>query len=278
MDRALVWTSRWRRGGRVVGVVALAYVALLLVGLFASDKALFLERPARYRDTTAILKLRTANGAQISARYLPYPGARYTILFSHGAGDDLGREEAFLQSLHDHGYNVLAYDYQGYGTSEGTPSVAHAIHDINAAYAYLTEARQIPPSRIILQGRSLGGGPSCDLACRAPVAGLILESTYTSVFRVMTQLPILPFDKFRTQARLREVGCPVLVIHGTSDVNVLYFHGLALYLSAQAPKQCYWVRGAGHNNLRERTGEEYFAALTRFTRLIETPTAPAATD
>ena len=53
----------------------------------------------------------------------------------------------------------------------------------------------LTPYFTTLQTRSVGGGSAVDLAYRKPVAGLIVESSFISAFRVVVPLPILPFDR-----------------------------------------------------------------------------------
>ena len=143
-----------------------------------------------------VLKLTTADGATISARFFPTPKATFTLLFSHGNAEDIGYDTPFLEAVRDAGFAVFAYDYQGYGTSQGQPSEPHVYQDCEAAYNYLINNRHILPGRIIAWGRSLGAAAAVDLAARHPLAGLIMESAFTSAFRVLTRFALLPFDKF----------------------------------------------------------------------------------
>jgi len=115
------------------------------------------------------------------------------------------RLRPILERLHKAGFAVFAYDYQGYGTSQGKPSEQNAYRDIDAAYQYLTAQLKLPSERIIVYGRSTGGGPSVDLASCQRVAGLILESTFTSTFRVITRVPLYPFDKFANLSKISSV-------------------------------------------------------------------------
>ncbi len=73
------------------------------------------------------------------------------------------------------GFNVLAYDYPGYGTSGGRASEQGCYDAIGAAYSWLREEKGIPAEQIVLFGRSVGGGPTIDLAARQPVGGVILD-------------------------------------------------------------------------------------------------------
>ena len=173
------------------------------------------------------------------------------------------------------GLNVFAYDYHGYGASGGVPSEEAAYQDIDAAYEYLTGELSIPPERIILYGYSLGSGPSVDLAARRPVGGLILEGAFVSTFRVITVYPILPFDKFNNIRKIKRVKVPVMVIHGTKDNVIPFFHGQKLYSAANEPKTSMWVDGAGHFDLIPTMGLEYNSRIMSFIeKAVQSPPPP----
>ncbi|MEO0378100.1 MAG: alpha/beta hydrolase, partial [Cyanobacteria bacterium P01_A01_bin.17] len=162
------------------------------------------------------------------------------------------------------------YDYRGYGTNSGTPSEQGVYRDIEAAYDYLVDELALSPSQIIVQGQSVGGGPSTYLATQKPVAGLILESSFTKIFRVLLPFPILPFEKFPNVDRLAKVNCPVLVIHGQADHIIAFKHGQELFEAALEPKQSFWVPEAHHNNVQAVAGATYRQTLQDFSQLVET--------
>lgn len=164
---------------------------------------------------------------KIPAFFVRRRGARHTILFSHGNAEDLGmmykrmKDLALVLCV-----NVMAYDYTGYGLSvceekvedancgeflidgnntittaaktaanveRNVPSENMVYRNIEAAYTYLTQTRNIPPRNIILYGRSLGSGPSCYLAAKTAlmgesVGGLILHSPFLSVYKVVADV------------------------------------------------------------------------------------------
>jgi fermentation-respiration switch protein FrsA (DUF1100 family) len=245
-------------------LVLLAYAAFAgLVWLFA-ERLIFLPPRERYARTEEMLLIPREGGGSIAAVHLRNPHARYTILFSHGNGEDLGNNLEFLSSMRDAGFDVLAYDYSGYGLSTGRPSERAAYGDIDAAYDYLTRTAGVPPGRIIAHGRSLGGAVAADLASRRPVAGLVLESTFTTIFRVVRAYPLVPFDRFRTVDKLPRITAPLLVIHGTDDQVVPFWHGRRLYDLARVPKRRLWVQGAGHNDLGWVADQGYWHALWDF--------------
>ncbi len=244
------------------------YAALCLLAYLVSDRMIFLPPSATYRDGGETLSLTTADGVQISAVHLLNQRAEYTILYSHGNAEDLGLIAPLLAQLREWGFAVFAYDYRGYGTSRGTPLERGAYEDVDAAYAYLTRVLGVPPGRIIAYGRSVGSGPAVHLAARRPLAGLIVESAFVTAFRVLTRVPLLPFDKFRNIDEIARVSCPVLVMHGVQDDIVPVAHGRRLFAAALEPKRFLWVEGAGHNDFTLVAGDRQARALREFAGLV----------
>jgi fermentation-respiration switch protein FrsA (DUF1100 family) len=229
-----------------------------------SERIIFQPPQTDYRDTSATVKFKSRDGVEISAAYLLNPQATHTILFSHGNAEDLGTLAFELEDMKAMGFSVFAYDYHGYGTSGGKATEQNAYEDHDAAYLYLTQVLHVPADRIIAHGRSLGGALAIDLASRKPLAGLIVESSFLSAFRVLTVYPIFPFDKFRNLDKIKQVRCPVLIIHGREDEVIPFWHGARLFELANAPKVNFWVDGAGHNNLKPVAGAQYVRVLESF--------------
>jgi abhydrolase domain-containing protein 17 len=270
MKRTASEKSSWLRSVvSIVKITGLVYLFLVIYGYFFADGMIFLPRPPSYRDEASLSKIPTAGNSTITARHLPCAGADYTILYSHGNAEDLGDIREELDDYCRKGFSVIAYDYRGYGTSPGRPSEAASYADIDAVYDYLVGQARIRPEKIIVQGRSVGAGPSVDLAARRPVAGLILESGFVSAYRVLTEIPLFPFDKFDNIRKLEKVTCPVLVIHGKGDTIIPLWHGEELYRQAREPKMKLWVEGADHNDFRLVAGDEYWRILDRFRRMVQ---------
>lgn len=124
--------------------------------------------------------------------------------------------------------------------------------DALAAWRYLTEARSIAPARIVLFGRSLGGALAAWLAARVRPGALILESTFTSVPDLAAELywwlPARRLARLRyaTLEYLKQVRCPVLVVHSPEDEIIPYHHALALFEAANPPKALLTLQG-DHN-------------------------------
>ncbi len=223
--------------------------------------------------------LQAADGARIHGWYVPHPRARGTLLFLHGNAGNIGDRLESLGIFHRLGLNTLIIDYHGYGKSEGSPGEAESYSDAEAAWRHLVEARRIPAQSIVLFGRSLGGAVAAWLAARVPSAGLILESTFTSVpdmaAKVYPFFPVRLLARIQLDARasLARVRVPVLVIHSAGDEIVPLAHGRALFDAAPEPKRFLELRG-GHNDGFLVSREIYVAGLSGFIQEIF-PAAPA---
>lgn len=254
---------------RVLRLFLLAYGTLCVYGWFFSNKQMFLPQPASYGEADISLKLPVAEDRQIAVLELPNPEAKLTMIYSHGNAQDLGGIRPKLERIRESGYNIVAYDYEGYGLSDGQPGERRTYRNIATVYEYLVDQQQIPPEQIVVYGQSIGGGPSLYLASREPVGGLIVESSFVSVFRVLTRVPLVPFDKFPSLRRMKQVEVPVLIMHGERDEIIPFWHGEKLYEAAPEPKRSLWVKQAGHDDLPEVAGDRFDQALKEFANLVQ---------
>lgn len=266
----------------LVLLVVLGYGALILLALM-SDNLIFHPHPSSYKPAelriagvSNVSAHRIESGSEkISAVYLPNSSAQYTLLFSHGNAEDIGDDLFMLDEYRSAGFAVFAYDYHGYGASEGKPSEKAVYQDADAAYRYLTEQLHVPPNQLIAMGRSLGCAAAVHTAANHPVAGLIIEAPFLSAFRVLTHYQLLPWDKFNNASKMRSIHVPVLVIQGRADRVVPWWHGEHIYQLANQPKQFLWVDGADHNDVLMVAPRKYFEALTAFRNSLRTKTASA---
>lgn len=225
--------------------------------------------PDKYGMKYEDLTLTPAPGATINAWFVPCDSARATVIFCHGNGENIGDDMDYIDFYIGLKANVLIFDYRGYGRSSGKPSEQATYEDIMACWKYLTETRGIPASEIVLIGRSLGGGVASWLASKVEPRGLVLESTFTSVpDRGAELFPFLPVRllariHYDTRARLPEIKCPILILHGRQDEVIPYAHGERLFQAANEPKHFVEIRGT-HNDGPYEKGDAYRAALDGF--------------
>nr|GMD77004.1 protein ABHD17B [Ipomoea batatas] len=160
--------------------------------------------------------LDTKVGNKIVAAFWRHPFARLTLLYSHGNAADLGQMQDLFIELRAHlRINIMSYDYSGYGASSGKPTEFNTYHDIEAVYNCLKSKYEIKQEDVVLYGQSVGSGPTLHLASRLKrLRGVVLHSAILSGIRVLYPVKMtLWFDIFKNIDKIREVNCPVLVIH-----------------------------------------------------------------
>ncbi len=246
--RALFGTWSWKRP--IISLVSI-YLALSVIVLFFADRLIFQPPPSSYSLSEVGFKTITTDGGTLASFIIDAEPGQPTLLWSHGNAEDIGQLRSRLQMINKQtGYGILAYDYPGYGASEGSPSESTCHQSIQAAYLYLTEQKKIPADKIILVGQSVGSGPTCWLAGQKQTAGVVLISPFLSAFRTVTRVPLFLGDRFENLIEIKKSSSPLLVIHGDKDKVIPFEHGKKLYqLSPSQEKTFVQIEGAGHNDL-----------------------------
>ncbi len=260
---------------RLVGSIVFVYVTVLLFAYFFADRFVFPRKKSSYSDSPEIIKIEVGDGVSLSALYLEATASEFTILYSHGNGEDIGDLREIFENFRSAGYSVFAYDYRGYGTSGGKVSEKSFYKDAEAVYSYLVNELKKPPEKIIVLGRSIGAAAAIDIASKEDFAGLILEGAFTSAFRVAMPIVPFPFDKFNNIDKIDKIRCPVLFIHGKEDAIVPFSHGQSLFDKANEPKLSFWVEDAGHNDLFSVADVKYWEVLKEFKKMISSNSGAA---
>ena len=196
-------------------------------------------------------------------------GGPVVLLFHGNAGNLSHRAELMLELANRVGADVVVAGYRGYGRSEGRPSEDGLYADARAAWRFVTVDRGVDPGRVVIFGKSLGGAVAVNLAAETDPAGLIVESSFTSIPEMAARhYPFVPKFLIRTRmdslAKIPSLRCPLLVIHSRADEVVPFELGRTLYEAAPEPKTFYEVEGAGHNETWLVGGQSYFEAIARF--------------
>ena len=243
---------------KLIGSALLIYAAYCVLLFLVQRQVVFprymIPTPAT-PDLQALgiepLWLETSFG-KVEAGYLPPISAEKpspAVIFGHGNGELIDYWPNELGRFASMGVGLLLVEYPGYGRSAGSPSQESISETFIQAYDRLAARHDVDAARIVLFGRSLGGGAVCDLALKRPSAALILMSCFKSVsaFAVRYLAPaFLIRDPFDNLSAVRQYPGPVLVIHGRFDEVVPFSHGRALNAAARNAKMM--VYEAGHND------------------------------
>lgn len=184
------------------------------------------------------------------------------LLFCHGNAGNIGDRVSNAALLTAAGFDVLLFDYRGYGHSTGRPDEQGTYRDAHAALAGLLRRPGVDRDRVFYLGESLGGAVALALAVEHPPRGLILQSTFTSIRDAarahypFIPTPLIP-DAYPSLRLISRLTVPLLVIHGDRDDIVPLAHGQALCEAAGEPKRIRVFAGSGHNDLVARAGREY---------------------
>lgn len=194
----------------------------------------------------------TRDGVRLHAWWAASPDATAALVWSHGNAGNVGNRADVLLALAGRGLAVLAYDYRGYGRSEGTPDEAGVYRDAEAAYDELRRAG-VRPERIVAFGESLGGAVSIRLATERPCAGVAVVATFTSLSDVARAhyglVGVAARGRFESLARVARLRVPLFVAHGDRDEIVPYALGVRLAEAAPRPARFLRVPGAGHDDV-----------------------------
>ncbi|CAB3406260.1 unnamed protein product [Caenorhabditis bovis] len=189
---------------------------------------------------------------------------RFTMLYSHPNGSDISDHLIGMPSLIDmarfYRCDVYTYDYTGYGMSRGSSSERNMYADISAVYNHIIEVRNVPASKIVMMGYSIGTAATVELVKTQSVnvpAGIILLAPPASIFRVLVNVIGLKrvgettccLDKFSTVNKIADIKVPVLIIHGEKDRTVPIAHGKLICEKAVTKVTPEWVATGTHNDL-----------------------------
>jgi uncharacterized protein len=252
---------------------------LLIILLFSTCSAYYPTNKLVGNPSMAGLKykdlfIKTQDNETLHAWYIPKKNHKGVILFSHGNGGNISHRLSSLQIFHKLGYSTLIYDYRGYGKSSGKPSEIGTYVDISTAWNFLVLKKGFFPKDIIIFGRSLGGGISSWLAIKTNPRAVILESTFTSVPDLASDmywwLPGRYFVKqnYNTLKRIHKIKSPLLIIHSKTDGLIPYSHALKNFKKAKCKKTFLTIKGK-HNGGYIISGEVYTNGIDNFLKNIK---------
>jgi fermentation-respiration switch protein FrsA (DUF1100 family) len=228
----------------------------------------------------------SSDGTRLSAWIVPAAHSDSSgmwLLICHGNLGNIGYGERprFYAAMRDLGINLLAFDYRGFGASEGVPDERGFYDDAVASYRFLRDSLRVPADRIILFGHSLGTGVAVETATRVPSAALVVEAAYTSIAdRGQELYPYIPVryiirNHFASIDKIARVQVPMLFLNSKSDVLIPYAHGKRLFAAASGRKRFVTVRGA-HDDAFSVDSSTYFGAIADLVRTVTPGSAIAA--
>ena len=268
--------SSWRTLFNMARLLAVIYLAICLLMMFLENTLVF-PKPRfssgdwnptwiEYDNVTFF----SADGTKLHGWYVKHPQPKAIVLFCHGNFEHVANTAHDLQRLRDEmQVSVFAFDYRGYGRSEGKAEEHGVIADGHAAMEWLIEREKVKPTDIVIIGRSLGGAIAVDVAAAKGARGLVLQSTFASAPDVAASaypwIPVrlLMHTKLDSLSKIRNYDGPLLQTHGSADGIVPIKSGRRLFNAAASDtKKFVEVKGGGHNDAQYHP--RYWKALRDF--------------
>jgi fermentation-respiration switch protein FrsA (DUF1100 family) len=269
-----------------IGAAVVLYLCILLLLrlfeprliYFPGQRRSLVAPPARLQLPIERVEIPTEDGVKLVGWVIPAQSdsSGLWLLICHGNAGNLSEFDRPLHyaGLRRLGMSLLAFDYRGYGESDGAPSEQGLYRDADAAYRFLRQIRGVPANRIVVFGHSLGSAVAIDLASRQPVAGLIVEGALTSaVDRGQELYPYIPVrriarSRFGSLDRVAGIRVPKLFLHATRDEVIPLAHGRRLFDAAREPKAFVELQG-GHGDAFDVDSARYFGSIAEFLEHLE---------
>ena len=268
-------------------VVVAGYGLLIVAVYLMQSRMLYLpNEPGRTMTMTPMdigmdyqdVSIETADGVTLHGWFIVGRSSQ-VLLFFHGNAGNISHRLNSIRQFQNLGLSILIIDYRGYGQSGGRTTEKGISRDADAAWRYLTEDRAISGSNIVIFGRSLGASVASWLATQHQPLALIVESSFTSVPDIAAELyPWLParwLSRFShaTSEYVRDVRCPILVVHSRDDEIIPFHHGEAIFASAHEPRTLLALRGT-HNDAFLQDERTYIEGVRTFLSGLLAPTLP----
>jgi fermentation-respiration switch protein FrsA (DUF1100 family) len=223
--------------------------------------------------------------------------AKGTVVHVHGNAANISNHFRAIVFLPPSEYNVLEFDYRGYGDSEGKPSRKGCLDDVHAAIDYVKGRKDVDPDKIVLFGQSMGGAYALVAAAERPeVKAVVAEAAFTShraiAAAVLRRNPVTwPFAWFLPGLALggeyapidsvdRIAPRPLLLAHGTADPLIPYAMSEELYARAKEPKRLHPIPGGEHLHIPDAKADAAYesAIVAFFNEALKAPAGAPGPD
>lgn len=197
-----------------------------------------------------------------------------TIIYSHGSSSDLGSlYSSYIDLASQLKCDIIAYDYTGYGHSEGIPNEKDIYSDIEHVMDYALAYKQISLEKIILFGSSIGSVPSVSIASSArfcSIKGCILISPISigsDLIKDSDKPTEGNADVLNNLILAKEIMCRVFLIHGKIDKTIPVQQSYDLMKEMKNASSWYPNKGT-HSNITTLYRSKYYQKLKDFFKYV----------
>lgn len=246
-------------GGYLLLIIPALFLGIILGFYLIQDYMIFLgdrlpgDHEFNFKNKYTEFNFISPHGHRLNALLFEVENPKGLVFYHHGNAGNLQSWCTYAGDFLKNNYNVLFYDYRGYGKSTGKIKKQHHLHE--DALLVLNQIKRIQKAeKVVYYGNSLGSGIAAKLAEEYMPAALILETPYYNFCELINEhYPYLPSKimskyQMRTDKYLKNVDCPILIFHGTHDEIVPHNHGERLSQLNSGAKLVS-IKNGVHNNL-----------------------------
>lgn len=247
---------------KIVAVVVAIFVLLVAVVWLAQRRLVYQPDTSSPPPVSEVVPnaqdvtLTTSDDVDLGAWYVraSNPGRDFAVLVANGNGGNRSTRISLALALRERGFDVLLFDYRGYGGNEGSPTERGLALDVRAARRFLITQAGIPQERLIYFGESLGCAVVAELATEFPPAGLLLRSPFTDLAAAArAQVPLVPadmllWDEFEVASVVGRLNVPTTIVYGTADTVVPPEQSRSVAEAVGGDVVVVEVDGADHND------------------------------
>lgn len=192
-------------------------------------------------------------------------GAPILLVHAHSNGCDIGDMRQTLQNISESlRVHVMSFEFPGYGLHVGAASMRAIDEAAIAVSDYLQHDLKVSAAQIVWYGRSIGSGPALRMVHRISKelqqrpGGVVLQCGYANFPEVAGHLfgrvakrlvrPLWP-----NEAMVKDLECPVLLIHGRKDTMIPISQSEKLWNAVSNKSQSHFhACDCGHNDFNFR--------------------------
>ena len=277
------WYRRFKWTVRIAFLVGLAIILIMgCDGCFYFPSREIVYTPQTFHIDYDEVRFKASDGVELWGWFLKAEGPpKGTVIHFHGNAQNISTHIVESYWLPQYGYNVLLFDYRGYGKSQGRVTRAGTVLDGHAAVDYLLSREDVDPNRLVMFGQSLGGAVGLVVAADRPeIAAVVVDAAFGDYRRIATR-HVRKIFLFEPLAALlvrmliskghdpidvldRLSPRPLFVIASGNDKICYPELSRELFDAAGEPKQFWLVDGAEHLGMIHTAGIEAQERITRF--------------
>jgi len=274
--------SKSRRWWLLLPPLSLAFLVCGCNGTFYQPDHVDYADPAQAKLAFTDVAIPTADGLVLHGWHVqPRHQSRGLILHFHGNAQNMSAHFSFVEWLADDGFEILTFDYRGYGKSPGVPSRDGLLIDGQAAITFAKAVATRSNKALFILAQSLGGAvaiPALEATGTQGVSAVVVESSFGSyrdlarfkmgqlwlTWALQWPLSYLVTDNHSAADSIGRLDAPLLVIHGDKDDVVPLAEGKKMYAAASADQKEFWtVKDGGHTSAFAE-GSPFRARLVSF--------------